>query len=100
MKRAPAVGGDGRALRARLSNRWLNYRLQDKNRARACASADGEPSILREDTGHEHFVGSLVIPILNLNGEVMQMYGRKIDAALREGTPLHLYLPGPRCGVC
>lgn len=29
----------------------------------------------------------------------MQMYGRKITAGLRKGTPSHLYLPGPRRGV-
>ena len=27
------------------------------------------------------------------------MYGRKITTSLREGTPLHLYLPGPHRGV-
>jgi DNA primase len=27
------------------------------------------------------------------------MYGRKITPGLREGTPLHLYLPGPHRGV-
>ena len=27
------------------------------------------------------------------------MYGRKITPNLREGTPLHLYLPGPHRGV-
>ena len=27
------------------------------------------------------------------------MYGRKITPGLREGTPLHLYLPGPHQGV-
>jgi DNA primase len=84
-----------------FSNRSLNYHLQDKNRAEGLRQRGRleQLGILREDTGHEHFVGSLVIPILNLNGEVMQMYGRKITRALREGTPLHLYLPGPRCGV-
>ena len=29
----------------------------------------------------------------------MGMYGRKITAELRKGTPLHLYLPGPHRGV-
>ena len=27
------------------------------------------------------------------------MYGRKITDGLRAGTPLHMYLPGPHCGV-
>jgi DNA primase catalytic core len=84
-----------------FSNRSLNYHLQDKNRAEGLRQRGRleQLGILREKTGHEHFVGSLVIPILNLNGEVVQMYGRKIGDRLRPGTEYHLYLPGPRCGV-
>jgi len=54
--------------------------------------------ILRE-SGHEHFNGSIVIPIFSCEGDVLGMYGRKITPNLREGTPLHLYLPGPHRGV-
>ena len=84
-----------------FSNRSLNYHLQDKNRAEGLRQRGRleQLGVLREKTGHEHFVGSLVIPILNLNGEVVQMYGRKIGDRLRPGTEYHLYLPGPRCGV-
>jgi DNA primase len=84
-----------------FSNRSLNYHLQDKNRALGLNQRGRleELGILREKSGHEHFVGSLVIPILNLNGDVVQMYGRKIHSRLRPGTEYHLYLPGPRCGV-
>ncbi|MGB6474393.1 MAG: toprim domain-containing protein [Candidatus Sulfotelmatobacter sp.] len=84
-----------------FSNRSLNYHLQDKNRAEGLRQRARleELGILREKSGHEHFVGSLVIPILNLNGDVVQMYGRKINDRLRPGTEYHLYLPGPRCGV-
>jgi len=88
-------------FRLGFSNRSLNYHLPDKNRA-AGAQQRGrleELGIFRKDTGHEHFVGSLVIPIFNLNGEVVQMYGRKINDKLRAGTEYHLYLPGPRRGV-
>lgn len=28
-----------------------------------------------------------------------EIYGRKITPNLSKGTPLHLYLPGPHCGV-
>src|SRR5207249_6745220 len=41
----------------------------------------------------------IVIPIFDTSGQVAQMYGRKITAGLREGTPLHLYLPGAHRGV-
>src|SRR5580700_391604 len=88
-------------FRLGFSNRSLNYHLQDKNRAEGLRQRGRleELGILREKSGHEHFVGSLVIPILNLNGEVVQMYGRKINDRLRPGTEYHLYLPGPCCGV-
>ena len=51
------------------------------------------------ESGHEHFTGSLVIPVLDAQGQVAEMYGRKVTDNLRPGTPLHLYLPGPHRGV-
>jgi len=36
---------------------------------------------------------------MNESGAVTEVYGRKITPNLREGTPLHLYLPGPHRGV-
>jgi DNA primase len=51
-------------------------------------------------SGHEHLSGSLVIPVFDEHGTPVQLYGRKITTrGLRAGTPLHLYLPGPRRGV-
>lgn len=37
----------------------------------------------------------MVIPVLDAEGRVGEVYGRKIRDDLRPGTPLHLYLPGP-----
>ncbi|NAG96131.1 toprim domain-containing protein, partial [Escherichia coli] len=54
--------------------------------------------VLRE-SGHEHFTGSLVVPVMDLNGQIREMYGRKIGGDLRKGTPLHMYLPGTHGGV-
>ena len=51
------------------------------------------------ESGHEHFNGSLVIPILDEAGNVQEVYGRKLLDFLRKGTPYHLYLPGPHHGV-
>ena len=51
------------------------------------------------ESGHEHFNGSLVIPVIAPTGEITEVYGRKINDNLREGTPHHLYLPGPHRGV-
>jgi DNA primase len=83
-----------------FANRTLGYGLPEKNRV-AGAELRGrlqKLGVLRE-SGHEHFNGSVVIPIFNREGDMVQMYGRKITPGLRPGTPLHLYLPGPHRGV-
>jgi DNA primase catalytic core len=85
-----------------FANRTLGYRLPEKNRL-AGAELRGrlqKLGIYRE-SGHEHFNGSLVIPIFDPQGQVVQMYGRKIAPSnkLRDGVPEHLYLPGPHQGV-
>jgi DNA primase catalytic core len=85
-----------------FANRTLGYGLPQKDRTTG-AELRGRlqrVGILRQ-SGHEHFNGSVVIPIFNRQGEVVQMYGRKItrETALREGTPVHMYLPGPHRGV-
>jgi DNA primase len=87
-------------FRLGFANRTLGYRLPAKNRV-AGADMRGRLQalgVLRE-SGHEHFNGSVVIPVFNASGEVVEMYGRKITPGLREGTPLHLYLPGGHRGV-
>lgn len=83
-----------------FANRKLGLTLPDKNRkaGEELRSRLQRLGILRE-SGHEHFNGSVVIPIFDLQGSVLGMYGRKITPNLREGTPLHLYLPGPHRGV-
>ena len=91
-------------FRLGFSNRTLGYRLPASNRVAGAEQRERlkQLGVLKNQTpGHEHFRGSLVIPILNLDGEVVQMYGRKITPThqLREGTPDHLYLPGPLRGV-
>jgi DNA primase catalytic core len=83
-----------------FSDRSLGLHLPAKNRAqgeelRARLTTLG---VLRE-TGHEHLRGSLVVPIVDVDGVVAGMYGRKIRDDLRAGTPPHLYLPGPHRGV-
>jgi DNA primase catalytic core len=87
-------------FRIGFANRTLGYRLPDKNR-KSGAEIRGrlqQLGILRE-SGHEHFAGSVVIPVFDLAGNITGMYGRKITPNLREGTPLHLYLPGPHQGA-
>ncbi|MGH9944046.1 MAG: CHC2 zinc finger domain-containing protein, partial [Pyrinomonadaceae bacterium] len=82
------------------ANRTLAYRMPQRNRA-AGAELRGrlqQLGILRE-SGHEHFNGSLVIPVFDERGAVQEVYGRKIRSDLKAGIPLHLYLPGQHRGV-
>ncbi len=83
-----------------FANRTLGLRLPAMNRK---AGAEVRTRLQRlgvlRESGHEHFNGSLVIPVHDAQGHVTEVYGRKITPNLRPGTPLHLYLPGPHRGV-
>jgi len=83
-----------------VADRTLGLRLPEKNRKDGAAIRERlqRIGILRE-SGHEHFNGSLVIPVRDAAGQVAEVYGRKLRDDLRPGTPKHLYLPGPHAGV-
>jgi DNA primase catalytic core len=82
------------------ANRTLGYRLPASNRVEGAALRGQLQRIgLMRDSGHEHLSGSIVIPVTAPSGEVTEVYGRKINDHLREGTPKHLYLPGAHRGV-
>ncbi len=83
-----------------FANRTLGYRLPPKKvkageeiRRRLIAAG-----VLREN-GREHLRGSLVIPVISAEGQVHELYGRKIGERLRGDTVSHLYLPGAHRGV-
>jgi DNA primase len=82
------------------ANRTLGYRLPSKLNAagRELRGRLQQLGIYRE-SGHEHFNGSLVIPIFDEHGQVAEIYGRKIVRGLHPSIALHLYLPGPHKGV-
>ncbi|MCP4043666.1 MAG: toprim domain-containing protein [Gammaproteobacteria bacterium] len=99
-----------------FANRTLGYRLPAKNRKEGAAIRGQLQRLgLYRASGHEHFTGSLMIPVMSMDGgyggapggsapangqdNVLEIYGRKITDKLRKGTPLHLYLPGPHAGV-
>jgi DNA primase len=83
-----------------FSNRTLSYRLPLGTRATGARIREKLQALgVIRDTGHEHFAGSVVIPIFASDGTVAQMYGRKITPNLHSGTALHLYLRGPLHGV-
>ena len=87
-------------FRLGFANRTLGLRLPEKNRK---AGAEVRARLQRlgvlRESGHEHFNGSLVVPVFDVGGAVVEVYGRKITPGLRPGTPQHLYLPGPHRGV-
>ena len=88
-------------FRLGYANRTLGYRLPAKNR-KPGAELRGKLQALGvfRASGHEHLSGSLVIPVGDVNGEVVQLYGRKLrDDLNHRGSSRHLYLPGPRRGV-
>ena len=85
-----------------------HFKLGYANRTLASAFPEQDGAATRErltrlglirETGHEHFNGSLVVPVLSESGQVQELYGRKTRDDLRKGTPAHLYLPGPHRGV-
>ena len=80
------------------ANRTLTYQLPEGKAGRALRERLEGLGVYRA-SGHEHLNGSLVVPIFGEGGEVVNCYGRKIRDDLREGTPAHLYLPGPHRGV-
>jgi DNA primase len=95
--------GDERAIKAfklGFANRTLGYRLPASTRVEG-AEIRGRLQrlgMLRQ-SGHEHFNGSIVIPVISPSGEITEVYGRKITEGLRSGTPNHLYRPGAHRGV-
>ncbi|MEW8051452.1 MAG: toprim domain-containing protein [Candidatus Thiodiazotropha sp.] len=84
------------------ANRTLAYRLPPSKRQEG-AEIRGrlkEIGLLRESSGHEHFNGCLVAPVMDENGVITEVYGRKLlGKRLRKDCAQHLYLPGPHEGV-
>jgi len=93
-------------FRLGYANRTLAYRLAPKQYK---AGAEMRTALQRvgilRDSGHEHFNGSIVVPLFGNESNdpasrpVVGAYARKLLDNLRAGTPKHLYLPGPHRGV-
>jgi len=74
-------------FRLGYANRTLGLRLPEKTRK---AGAEIRERLERlgiyRESGHEHFNGSLVVPVFDAGGAVVELYGRKIRDDLRAGT--------------
>ena len=82
------------------ANRTLGLRLPFKQNATGEAIRTRLQKIgIYRESGHEHFNGSLIVPVIGESGNVTEIYGRKILDNLRKGTPKHLYLPEAHKGV-
>jgi hypothetical protein len=91
-------------FRLGYANRTLGYRVPSTTAEGKKLKAQLQRLGILRESGHEHLTGSVVVPIFETGpdgptGNIAQMYGRKITPNLREGTPLHLYLPGDHRAV-
>jgi DNA primase catalytic core len=73
------------------ANRTLGFRLPPRTTKAGIQLRDQlhQLGILTE-RGHERLTGSLTIPVFSDEGEVLELYARKLNPYLR---PAHLYLP-------
>jgi len=78
-----------------FANRTLGLRLPERQWRSGAQMRDRLIRLgIFRNSGHEHLNGSLVVPVLDVDGNVREIYGRKIGKDFAPGTPLHMYLPG------
>jgi DNA primase catalytic core len=84
-----------------FADRSLGLRLPEKNRKEGerLRSRLTQLGLWRE-SGHEHFNGCIVAPLLDEHGHVVSFYGRRASRpAATRGELRHLYPPGPHRGL-
>ena len=87
-------------FRLGFADRTLGIRLPYRDRKDGALVRDRLQSLgIFRSSGHEHFNGSLIMPVIDEQGRITEVYGRKINRNLRPGTAFHLYLPGPHQGI-
>ncbi|PHM63293.1 CHC2 zinc finger domain-containing protein [Xenorhabdus ishibashii] len=83
-----------------FANRTLAYRLPaSKYKAGAEVRRRLQAIGVLRENGREHLRGSLVVPVMDAQGQIHELYGRKIGDDLRQSIIRHLYLPGAHNGV-
>lgn len=84
-------------FRIGFADRTLGYRIPHSRTADG-AQVRGRLRDLGviKTSGHEHFRGCLTFPVLDADGNVGEVYGRRLDS---HTNPRHLYLPGPHRGI-
>ena len=83
------------------ANRTLGYRVPKGTAAGKRLRERLQQVDIYRDTGHEHFSGCVVFPIMDTHGKVEEVYGRRlfVQSRLQTSAPKHLCLPGPHSGV-
>lgn len=81
-----------------LSDRTLGLRLPQANRKEGAAIRSKLKALgVYRKNGREHLNGCLTVPITNLEGNTVQIYGRRLGKAPKENR--HLYLARPLAGI-
>jgi len=81
-----------------LSDRSLGLRLPQANRKDGAAiRAKLKATGVYRQNGREHLRGCLTIPITDIEGNTVQIYGRRLGKAPKENR--HLYLARPLAGI-
>ena len=87
-----------RTFKLGFVDRTLGLRIPRRNSAAGTEIRDRLKRVgICRETGHEHFRGCVVVPVLDERGRVAEIYGRRVERA--RSAPAHLYLPGPHRGV-
>jgi len=81
------------------ANRTLGYRIPATTTEGKYLKTKLQHLGILRASGHEHLSGSVVIPLFDEQGNIVQLYGRKLLPNLRKGTPDHLYLGSPLRGI-
>jgi DNA primase len=87
------------AFQLGYGNRTLGYRLP-AGQVKAGAALRGQLQRLGvyRSSGHEHFYGCVTVPLFDAEGQIVQMYGRRIGA-VGASDARHLFMRGGHRGV-
>jgi DNA primase len=82
-----------------FADRTLGLRLPNKNRVQGNEIRTRLETLgVYRKTGREHLVGCITVPIKTTQGDIVQLYGRRIDPRAPKELR-HLYLARPLAGI-
>lgn len=82
-----------------FADRTLGLRIPEKNRVQGKEIRSRLETLgVYRETGREHLVGCITVPIRTTQGDIVQLYGRRIDPRAPKNLR-HLYLARPLAGI-